>query len=835
MAPDDPRNGDAGPGDMPDDPRNGDATAGDPSAGSSKPSGNGASASDGASASSGAAAGNDAPPGPGGPSASGGNGAARQVRAMDERMQSAFKWALSRLPGKLGSRLEEATGGRFGIGSQIVVWLGGGVTMTVSAIILALVLMSIVQSRQSEVTEGQMPALVAAFEVSKRSEALVRASPQLLAANNPEDLEEVLFAVTIEQDSLRAWIARAEIQVREGTGESEGVGSLADTLVESINQIHESVRNRMIYQDQLDQMATQVAATGLRLQSRLEEAVDEQHFFMFTGLRELDDFPAPITARRSVGEIDHYAGLLNFRAAQNETITLIQQAFTQTDRELLRANQERVETALSDVRDNLARVRQPLRDSLAVQVELLGDLYGADAGIFMTRTRELDEIRQAAALLARNQQTTADLVTVVDGLVDRAEAATRDAAEGSSALVTLGFWFLLGATVLILGAAYFVWRVFGQRLLARLGGLFDVTRRMSSGDLEVEVEIEGNDEVTDMAGALEVFRKHALEVQRLNLVEQLAEEVHAKNSALQETLEDLRRTQQQVVTQEKLASLGALTAGIAHEIRNPLNFVNNFAVLSIELIEELREEVGELKEEEGAAPGEAAENGDAGGAAEASSNGELDAELVAEILDDLEMNIGKVREHGTRADRIVEGMLAHSRDEAGQVESVNINLLVDEYAKLAYHGLRGTDSSFNVTLDREFDENAGAVNGIARDLSRVFLNVVTNACHATAARRQESDDPSYSPVVRLKTEGRDDEVVVSVRDNGTGIPDAIREKIFEPFFTTKTGTHGTGLGLSLSHEIILSHGGKVEVDTEPGEFTEFRITLPRESSMAVQQ
>ncbi|WP_420633446.1 sensor histidine kinase [Candidatus Palauibacter sp.] len=216
---------------------------------------------------------------------------------------------------------------------------------------------------------------------------------------------------------------------------------------------------------------------------------------------------------------------------------------------------------------------------------------------------------------------------------------------------------------------------------------------------------------------------------------------------------------------------------------------------------------------------------------ETESNGELDKGLVVEILDDLDMNLSKVREHGGRADRIVEGMLAHSRDEPGGEETMNVNRVVDEYAKLAYHGLRGTDSAFNVTMVREFDENAGQVTGIARDLSRVFLNIVTNACHATAARREEAD-ASYSPTVTLKTKGHQDHVVVSVRDNGTGIPDSIVRKIFEPFFTTKSGTQGTGLGLSISRDIVVGHGGELEVESEPGEFTEFRIKLLRESNIA---
>ena len=729
------------------------------------------------------------------------------MKTLDRRIHSAFEWLLERFPGPLGDPLRQATGGRFGIGSQIVVGLGVGVTMTIGAVVLALLLMSIVSSRQSEVTEGHMPALVAAFEVARSSSELVRASPRLLAADDPADLKEVGRDVVREEETLRRWLV--EVMRAESKGGVEGgVGSavvpLADSLVESINQIQESVARRMEYRSRLRELEGQVESLGLELQLLLEELVDDQHFFMHTGHRGLDDVPVPAGRRTSRSELAHYTGLLDFQASQNLTTTFIQQAMTENDPELLRANRERVETAMSDVRRALAGIRPEIRARLQPRVATLNDFYAAPDGAFETRTRELMEVRRSEDLLARNQQTTADLVAMVEGLVKDAEVSTHNAANRSRNLVRIGFWFLLGVTLVTLVGAYFAWRFFGERLLVRMAGLFDATRRMSKGDLEVEVRIDGNDEVTDMAEALEVFRKHAVEVQRLNLVEKLAAEVQTKNAELETTLEDLKRTQQQVISQEKLASLGALTAGIAHEIRNPLNFVNNFAGLSSELIDELREEL------KGEGDGE----------------GGMDEELVEEILGDLSGNVVKVKEHGERANRIVEGMLAHSRNEAGQVESVDVNLLLDEYAKLAYHGLRGTDSTFNINLVKEFDDAAGEVEAVSRDLSRVFLNVVTNACHATIARGKEAEG-SYEPTVWLRTEGSETSVSVSIRDNGTGIPDHIVDKIFDPFFTTKSGTQGTGLGLSISHEIVREHGGEFQVETEVGEYTEFRIVLAR--------
>ena len=735
------------------------------------------------------------------------------TRTLDHRLHAAFAWVLKRLPNRIGVRVRRWTGGRLGIGTQIVVGLGGGVLLTLGAIVTALALMRIVSARQSEVTEQHMPALVGAFDVAQQSAELVRATPRLVAATDLDVLDVVMLDVRVTEAALRSAVAElmgADTAEETRGGVSESVVPLGDSLLEIVELIHESVQRRMSFQNRLQILDGELADVSLELQLLVEQELDDQQFFMYTGYRELNGGAALVSQRRTDLELNHFGGLLNFKAYQNETTALIAQAIAENDLEVLRATDERVQGALSDVEGALERIRAGPRARLQTLVDDLVNIYAAAEGVRATRSGELEELARADELVARSRETTAELVAEVEGLVDDAEVSAQQAASRSGAMVSLGFWFMLAATAFTVAFAIFGWKFFGERLVVRIGRLSRATRRMSKGDLDVQVQIEGNDEVTDMAGALEVFRQHAVEVQRLNLVEKLAAEVQAKNDKLEDTLDNLRRTQQQVVKQEKLASLGALTAGIAHEIRNPLNFVNNFAALSSELIEELREELQDVSE----------------------GNGELDQEYVDEILGDLNTNVKKVNEHGERANRIVEGMLAHSRDEAGHVEAVDLNLMLDEYTKLAYHGMRGADSSFNVDVVKEFDPTAGEVEAIARDLSRVFLNVVTNACHATNARRRKSGNSDYFPTVTVRSEGGEDRVKVFVHDNGTGIPDEIVGKIFDPFFTTKAGTGGTGLGLSISHEIIQEHGGKLEVRTEPGEFTEFAITLPRKGPLS---
>ena len=735
---------------------------------------------------------------------------------LDSRIHATFEWILAKLPSRLGDRIREATGNRFGIASQIWVGLGGGVTLTLVASVLALGLMTIVNASQRNVTGTYMPGMIAAFDVAQSSSELVRASPRLIAADTPEDLELVDLDVAREEEFLLTRIRQMTGAGLEGELQ-DSVVRLVSGLVESIDLIRESAARRMTYRAQVSELEREVLEVTLGTELLLVTEIDDQEFFMETGLRELTDQPAPISARNTPGELDQYRGLLNYQATQNEVSVLIQRALTQDDPGLLQTNRERVTAAMGDLEAALGDLRPVTGALFNPSFQALGDLYSAANGIYTIRTLELAELAESEEYLALNEATTNDLAALVQPLVENAEISTQEAADRSATLLQVGWWTILAVNVLaVLAAVFGGWKFFGERLLVRLRHLSDVMRRMSRGELEAKLEIAGNDEVTDMAGALEVFRQHAIEVQRLNLVEALATEVQDKNAELESTLDELRRTQEQVITQEKLASLGALTAGVAHEIRNPLNFVNNFAALSVELIDELREELG-LEEQ--------SSNGDGAGPLAAAGDDEL-SEIVDEILGDLQLNISKVKEHGDRANRIVDGMLAHSRDEAGQIESIDINLLVEEYTKLAYHGMRGTDATFNVTINRELDPDAGRVEGIARDLSRVILNIVTNACQATQMRGK-AEGRGYSPTLLVSTENQGDAVRIRIRDNGTGMPESVVRKIFDPFFTTKSGTQGTGLGLSISHEIVREHEGQLAVDTREGEYTEFGIVLPR--------
>lgn len=287
------------------------------------------------------------------------------------------------------------------------------------------------------------------------------------------------------------------------------------------------------------------------------------------------------------------------------------------------------------------------------------------------------------------------------------------------------------------------------------------------------------------------------------MVEDRTLELSHANEELEQTLDQLKGMQRQIIQQEKLASLGGLTAGIAHEIKNPLNFVNNFSTVSIELLQELQENL------------------------QSRTGCPLPPE-DEELISDLKQSIDKIHQHGKRADGIIQSMLLHSRGTAGEFQTIDLNQVLEEYISLAYHGMRAQDIRFQINLEVELDREIGQIRVVPQDISRAFLNIVNNACYAAYDRKKQAGD-NFEPTVRISSRRQEKGILITVRDNGNGIPRAIQDRIFEPFFTTKPAGEGTGLGLSISYDIIVNeHRGQLELDSRPGEYTEFRIWLPRQ-------
>ncbi|MEP6263100.1 MAG: ATP-binding protein [Gillisia sp.] len=299
--------------------------------------------------------------------------------------------------------------------------------------------------------------------------------------------------------------------------------------------------------------------------------------------------------------------------------------------------------------------------------------------------------------------------------------------------------------------------------------------------------------VKEKSSSLNNFEKRIAEMQQI---------IEEQSIALNEAGKKQQAIREQLIKQEKLASLGQLTAGIAHEIKNPLNFINNFSELSAEFIEEIEENVQKL------------------------SPSEVTEEILG-LLEDIKGNLNKIHHHGTRADGIVKSMLLHSRGGSGKMEDVNLNELIKEYINLAFHGMRANKNAINVDIKLETDKSLGPVKINPENFSRVILNLCKNAFDAMREKQQQTENKTYLPQLVVRTGVKENRIIVEIEDNGPGVPEEIREKLMQPFFTTKKGTEGTGLGLSISKDIIESHGGELEIDSEEGEFTRFTIKLKK--------
>ena len=695
------------------------------------------------------------------------------------------------------------------ISTQIYLGIGGAVLLTVAASLVGWFSFNRVDDAVSRVNEGSVPELTASFGVAQFSGNLVAAGPRLISATSEEEFQQVVSSIEQDQASFEGTLATLAQQGTEPE-RFQRIRSHADTLTSNNNALQDEMSRYFSLTESRDLIREELVTLRDDLENQLIPAIDDQLFYTVTGYRVLGQAPAEREEHFTESEFSNYRILSELLSDANIGTELLANAFTVSDPSLLEPLRERFEAVDSRIQRNMIQIEDTLyHQDLRPSFDRLFHIGMGASSVFNLLEEELRLLQRQNSLIALNQAIAIDLVQEVDGLVESSRNSSQVATSASSQAILTGRSLLLTiSAVSVGGAVLLAWLFVGRVLLRRLQRLSDRMVHMASGDLESEVNIDGKDEIAEMASALEVFRRHALEVQRLNLVEKLAEELQGKNEQLELVLEDLQKAQNQIVMREKLAALGELTAGVAHEIRNPLNFVKNFSEASEELLEELKETLDE------------------------SEDGNLDEEqmgLIQEISDDLNGNLERIRNHGNRANRIVESMLSMGRGTAGR-QMINLNDLIDEHARLAYHSARATDPNFQLDLRQDLDPNMGEVEIVAQDVGRVFLNMVNNACYATDEKRrnlEEAGSPeTFFPIVEVTSLRKEETAVVTIRDNGTGMPDEVIEKIFNPFFTTKPTDQGTGLGLAISNDIVRSHGGSIRVESEDGEYTQMTVELP---------
>ena len=714
---------------------------------------------------------------------------------------------------------------RVGVGARLYFLLVGAVVLMGGATVLAYFTFNETLNHEIRLAEYSMPNLINSVDVARKSAIVVNGAFRLVSASSKEEHTAVVESTAREIASLENTIL--ELEARSAfDDQTRLIRKNLEKLSKDLDVIKQSSVRRLDIAQALNVFIDELGETTRRVERLLVQAIDDQAFYLVSGLRQLDDKIHPIEKRASEDELTAYRNLMTVNQSANLAVLLLDEVLVLADRQFLTPLEERFQSAVRNFMHAYSKLPDSMQhDLLEENLTRLDEIGEGPEGVIVLRKEALLRLEQEQDTLAKARTTSEALVSEVNNLVAQINEEAIDSSTAARGAAQTGILLLILLNVFGTVGAFALGSLFVRRyLVRRLVGLSSAMREMASGDLEVPIQVEGtdivkpkkgsahyltrniryliwNDEVTDMARALEVFRRYAHEVQRLNLVEKLAQELDAKNENLEQALENLKAAQEQVIAEQKLASLGQLTAGVAHEIKNPLNFVSNFANVSIELADEIEEL---MKQEEN-----------------------LDLEEIKSILKEMRTSLGKIKEHGNRADNIVRSMLEHSRSKEGEWRKTNLNALLKQYVDLAYHALRADDNSFNADMKEDLDPNMEEITVVPQDICRVFLNLVTNAFQAMNEKLKKGDG-DYLPELTISSRQLEDHVEFCIRDNGPGIPDEVRDKIFEPFVTTKEPGKGTGLGLSLTTDILLRHAGSIHVDTEVGHFTEMRVLLPLE-------
>ena len=666
---------------------------------------------------------------------------------------------------------------------------------------------------QKTITQERIPELSSAIKIAQESVALMNSAPKLLAARSEAEVEKI--SALNQKNAQR--LSEVIQQLKE-THPDKDVFTLyesqAQRLTDKLNLLEGLTRESLEQKKKLNLLIKKSLNHAYNLNKELTTEVDEQTFFLSTGWKTLEQRQAtPLVQRANNRFLNYYRNLLSLKAQSHVASGLLNQAVHLSSREFIQPLRERFRAALGNCKQSVeAMSKGPFRRKISPllnNIEKIG-LGTKENGIFSLLIEISQKEEKQKEYLADNQaaaqslsQQTEVLIKDIKGLGAKSSQFFEEMVNKKKIqFMTLNIFSL----ILAFCTAFFL---IGKFFVGRVRHLSETVLTMSQGDLEAPLKLKGNDEITDIGEAMEIFRRYALEVQKLNLVQKLAKEVQEKNKELEGTIGELKKAQKQIIMQEKLASLGQLTSGIAHEIKNPLNFINNFSKVSQELLEDLSREL------------------------EDESNNKIAQEsrdFIEDILKDLHGNMEKIHTHGKRANDIITSMLKHSRgDTKGNKEIILLNPFINSCVNLAYQGKRAAGSQFNLDIKTNYNDDIKEMEINPQDISRIVLNLVTNACDALEEKQlslEGEEKKAFSPCIWVSTKKENDFVALTIKDNGPGIPKEHIDKIFDPFFTTKSTDKGTGLGLSISHDIVLKHGGALKVERPDEGGSSFTVLLP---------
>ena len=701
---------------------------------------------------------------------------------------------------------------RYRIATYFYSAVGLSAFTTVLMILVAWYSFERITTSQDEINNLTMPAMVSIVSISKLSSELVAAVPKIRASNSRREVE----FLAEETGKIRIELARqlSQFQNFKQANEAAQFLSLANELDNDIRTLEESMIQLFEFRRKLVQYREKLQITENQFRRAIIPLTDDQFFYLMTGRNEIGATPVSKNVHFTINELNAYRHISVIEQQSNNAFQLLVGSGTITDVAFVRVRSELFEAAVDTMKRSIELINNPDVKAkikpLFQQLNTLG--LGEDNGFYL-KEQELQLLDNQADIVNRSREISAKLATDAELLITKVQNQAATSVMETVQLIGTSRSIIISVGIVgIVGTATVVWLLIGRSLIPRLQYLSKRMYSMGKGDLADFVEVVGKDEIADMASALEIFRKSALEARRLNLVEELSKDLIAKNAELQSVLDQLQSAQSQIVMREKLAALGELTAGVAHEIKNPLNFVTNFSDSSKELIEEFDEIMDdpELDDEER-------------------------KEEIESIIKMLSDNVKRIKDHGSRAVRIVNDMLRMGRG-GGQAQETNINQLVEQHAKLAFHGVRAATEGFKVKIQYDLAPDIESIEVVSQDIGRVILNLVGNSCYATHKKRMEAQEDAdygaaieYVPQLNICTKNDGDNILIIIRDNGKGIPEDIKDKIFNPFFTTKPTDEGTGLGLALCNDIIQKHGGEITFESEEGKFTEMTVTIPKDA------